>query len=36
MYRIIVDGHTVGVMELSKEDIKALASDPDIRVIKLS
>ena len=36
MYEIIVDGFTVGIMELSREEIIALSSDPDIRVKKVS
>ena len=36
MYEIIVDGFTVGIMELTTADVIALASDPDIRIKKVS
>ena len=31
-YLVIVDGLTVGIMELSNLDILALSNDPDIQV----
>lgn len=34
-YIIIVDGLTVGTMELTKEEIAALLSDKDIKIKEL-
>lgn len=31
-YRVIVDGFEVGVVELTREEVKALLSDGDIQV----
>lgn len=36
MYKIIVDGFCVGVMELTREDVIAMSCDPDIRIIKVN
>lgn len=36
MYKIFCDNYFVGVLELTKEDIKLLLCDPDIRVIKIA
>ena len=34
-YLIIVDGLKVGIMELSPDDVKALASDEDIKIMEV-
>lgn len=31
-YKIIVDGYTIGIMEFSKEEVKALEADKDIKL----
>lgn len=31
-YKVIVDGYEVGIVELTREEVKALASDTGIQV----
>ena len=31
-YRVIVDGYEVGIVELTREEVKALSSDTGIQV----
>lgn len=34
-YKVIVDGLVVGILELSRDDVKALSSDKDIKVVAI-
>ena len=35
MYKIIVDGYLIGVMDLSIEEVRAMASDTGIILIRV-
>lgn len=35
MYKIIVDGYTVGIEELTLEEVRAIETDKDIKLVRI-